>query len=240
MKVKARLAGHEFDLVTLGELFREGDPTVAADSEGYYLAFAASDDLIHDGSVLYKVASSLLHRVNGTGRVCGSEFRPARLTGRFSDDAGRQHAVVLADTAEVRAAAFPVRALVDGRQAEVPPPPGPGHVQLAAADPDVAEVLEILGTAEPAPDWVELYKVFEIVRSKVSRLDKKGWVTSAEISAFTASANRPDVSGAQARHARMPGGRPKGTMTLVEARQMIGVLVTAWLDSLRPRFAPFR
>ena len=35
MKVKARLAGHEFDLVTLGELFREGDPTVAADSEGY-------------------------------------------------------------------------------------------------------------------------------------------------------------------------------------------------------------
>ena len=107
-------------------------------------------------------------------------------------------------------------------------------MQLAAADPDVAEVLEILGTAEPAPDWVELYKAFEIVRSKVSRLDKKGWVTSAEISAFTASASRPDVSGAQARHARMPGGRPKGTMTLVEARQMIGVLVTAWLDSLNP------
>jgi hypothetical protein len=234
VKIKARLAGHEFDLVTLGELFREGDPTVAADTEGYYLTFVAADDLMRDGSRLYEVASSLLHRVNGVGRVRGSEFRPVRLVGRFSDDAGREHTVVLAETAEARASALPVRALVDGQQVEVPPPPGPGYVQLAAADPDVAEVLEILGKAEPAPDWVELYKVFEIVRSKVSRLEKKGWVTSAEISAFTASANRPDVSGAQARHARMPGGRPKGTMTLIEARQMISILVTAWLDSLRP------
>jgi len=127
-----------------------------------------------------------------------------------------------------------VRALVDGQQVEAPPRPGPGYVQRAAADSDVAEVLEILGRAEPEPDWVELYKVFEIVSSRVPGLDKKGWVTSAGIRAFTASANRPDVSGAQARHARMPGGRPKGTMTLVEARQMISVLVAAWLDSLNP------
>jgi hypothetical protein len=37
--VKAHLTGHEFDLLTLAELFGEGDPTVATDDEGYYLRF---------------------------------------------------------------------------------------------------------------------------------------------------------------------------------------------------------
>jgi len=58
-----------FDLATLGELFRDGDPVVAADHEGYYLGFAAPDRLIDNGSRLFEVASSLLRRVNGVGRV---------------------------------------------------------------------------------------------------------------------------------------------------------------------------
>lgn len=234
MMIKARLAGHEFDLITLADLFREGDPTIAVDNEGYYLSFADPNDLIDNGSRVYEVASSLLQRVNGVARVRSSNYRPVRLVGRFSDDAGRQHTVVLAETVEVRAYVPPVAVVVDGQPRQTPPPPGPGYVQLAAAHPDVAEVLEILGKAGSAPDWVDLYKIFEIVRNNVAGLDKKGWVTSAELSAFTASANRPDVSGAQARHARMHGGPPKRTMTLMEARQMISVLATAWLDSLRP------
>jgi hypothetical protein len=38
---KARLKGHEFDLRTLAELFREGDTAVATDQEGYYFSFTA-------------------------------------------------------------------------------------------------------------------------------------------------------------------------------------------------------
>jgi len=71
VKIKARLAGHEFDLVALGELFREGDPAVAADDEGYYFNFTAADDLMHDGSRLHEVASSLLHRSTALG-ACGA------------------------------------------------------------------------------------------------------------------------------------------------------------------------
>jgi hypothetical protein len=56
-------------LATLGELFPDGDPVVAADHEGYYLGFAAPDRLIDNCSRLNKVASSLLRRVNGVGRV---------------------------------------------------------------------------------------------------------------------------------------------------------------------------
>jgi hypothetical protein len=64
-------------LATLGELFRDGDPVVAADHEGYYLGFAAPDRLIDNGSRLNEVASSLLRRVNGVGACAPQPSRAA-------------------------------------------------------------------------------------------------------------------------------------------------------------------
>jgi hypothetical protein len=238
MLIKARLKGHEFDLLTLAELFREGDPAVAADHEGYYLSFTAPDRLLDDGSRLYDAASVLLHRVNGVARTLSSDVRPVGLTGRFSDEAGRQHQVVLADTAEVRARANPIMVSVGGQQPPPPPAPGPGYVQLAQTHPDVAEVLDILGNADPVPDWSDLYKIHEILLENVPGFYQRGWVTKDLISTFTASANRKEVSGDLARHARFKGDPPKRTMTLVEARQLIGSLVTTWLDWLRSSSKP--
>jgi hypothetical protein len=42
---------------------------------------------------------------------------------------------------------------------------------------------------------------------------QRGWVTRDQISAFTASANRREVSGELARYARLKGDPPKRTMT---------------------------
>jgi hypothetical protein len=160
------------------------------------------------------------------------------LTGRFSDEAGRQHQVVLADTAEVRARVNPVMVSVDGKLPPPLPAPGPGYVQLAQTHPDVAEVLNILGGADPAPDWSDLYKIHEIMLDNVPGFYQRGWITKDQISAFTASANRKEVSGDLARHARWKGDPPKRTMTLVEARQLIGSVVIAWLDWLRSSSSP--
>jgi hypothetical protein len=143
--VKARLKGHEFDLLTLAELFHEGDPAVAADDEGYYMSFTVPDELFGDGGGLHDAASVLLRRMNGVARTLSSDIRPVGLTGRFSDETGRQHQVVLTDSAEVRARANPVRVSVGWAQPPAPPAPGPGYVQLAQAHPDVAEVLDLLG-----------------------------------------------------------------------------------------------
>lgn len=106
-------------------------------------------------------------------------------------------------------------------------------MQLAQTHPDVAEVLDILGGADPAPDWSDLYKIHEIMLDNVPGFYQRGWVTKDQISAFTASANRKEVSGDLARHARWKGDSPKRTMTLVEARQLIGSVVIGWLDWLR-------
>jgi hypothetical protein len=84
------------------ELFRDGDPAVATDDEGYYLSFTVPDELLRDGGGLHDAASVLLRRVNGVARTLGSDFRPVGLTGRFSDETGRQHHVILADSVEQR------------------------------------------------------------------------------------------------------------------------------------------
>ena len=106
-------------------------------------------------------------------------------------------------------------------------------MQLAQTHPDVAEVLDLLGNADPAPDRAELYKVHEILLASVPGFYQRGWVTRDQISTFTASANRREVSGDLARHARLKGDPPGRTMTLGEARQLIGALVRRWLDWLR-------
>lgn len=238
MLIKARLKGHEFDLLTLAELFREGDPAIAADDEGYYLSFTAPDELFDDGGGLYDAASVLLRRVNGVTRTLSNDFRPVRLTGRFDDEAGRQTAVVLTDSVETRSRVNSVTVSVGGEQPPPPPAPGPGYAQLAQTHPDVAEVFDILGNADPAPDWADLYKIHEIMLDNVPEFFERGWVTKDQISAFTASANRKEVSGALARHARLKGDPPKRIMALVEARQLIGSLVVTWLDWLRSSSSP--
>jgi hypothetical protein len=104
---------------------------------------------------------------------------------------------------------------------------------LAEANSDVAEALEIMGRVDPL-GWVELYKVHEIIRDAIApkKIPEIGWATRAEDSAFTASANRADVSGSDARHARNSGAPPTRTMSLGEGRLFVSDLITKWLGSL--------
>ncbi|MGW6962386.1 hypothetical protein [Streptomyces chartreusis] len=247
MTVKAKLEGHTFDLDALIELFREGDPKVSKEEDGYYLSSSQLDGLMDDGGRLFEAATRLLQKVTGVARVLDSSFRPVSLTGTFMEDGGtgtgRRHHVVQADTAEARFKAYAAGVVtsegeVPERQSPPPPPPpeGPPYLQLALGHPDVAEALEILGKPSVSLTWVDLYKVYEIVRHNVGddkALKAKQWVSSGDLSAFTASANRPDVSGSDARHARPTGaGMPKRTMTLAEGQDFIRRLVVAWWNSL--------
>ena len=113
------------------------------------------------------------------------------------------------------------------------PSPWPARFTLAMHNHEVAEVLELLSRDAPL-GWMELYKIYEVVREAVKprRITELGWWRKSEESAFTGSANRPDVSGLEARHARVPGDAPRSRISLVEGRAQISRLVTLWIDSL--------
>jgi hypothetical protein len=90
-----------------------------------------------------------------------------------------------------------------------------------------------MGGVQPL-GWVELYKVHEVIRDAIQpkKTYELGWATKADDSAFTGSANRADVSGDEARHARNSGPPPTRTMSLAEGRSYISDLVMKWLDLL--------
>lgn len=232
--VKAWLRGHDFDLRDLVGLLPSGDVRVVKDVDGYYLTSVEIDDR-PEGVPFYEVAPWVLRRVNGLARARNPSFEPVELSGHYTEE-GAVHAVVAAGTVKARAR-IQAAGIVKGPNGEVvppPPPEGPDRAQVAASTPAVDEALNIMGQPE-ALDWTQLYKVFEIVRDDVKpqSLSDLGWVWATDITAFTGSANRPDVSGVRARHARMGGAPPRQQLSEEVARGFISRLVTSWIDSKR-------
>jgi hypothetical protein len=92
-----------------------------------------------------------------------------------------------------------------------------------------------LGQPDPL-DWYDLYKVWEILQHAAGGPKKfvtEGWVTSADINRFKASADHPSISGDAARHAReksTPG--PTLRMPLDQADTMMRGLAAKWIESL--------
>lgn len=120
------------------------------------------------------------------------------------------------------------------------PDPSP-FVALALNDRAVAKTLRLF---VPDSDWVNLYRIFEIIRHDIpiARMEAAGWATKKEIRAFTLSANDPAITGDFARHGKLlPGVEKPGrqsppkpaqpnTLSLAMARHLVGRLLRAWLN----------
>lgn len=237
MAVKATLEGHGSDLEKLVGLFRDGDPRVSKEDSIYYVTSVQFDGLFDDSRRLADAASRLLIHIIGISRALDASFRSVKLGGKYVESDGRgterRRQIFQLETAYERNTAGSLKLVTDGPW-QTPVPQGTVYMQLIS-EPDVAEVFAIFGSASTNLGWVDLYKVYEIVRHHVGgekSLLTYPWVSKAEISAFTGSANRPDVSGDSARHARTSGRAPARTMTLTEGQEFIRNIVIAWLDSL--------
>jgi hypothetical protein len=102
-------------------------------------------------------------------------------------------------------------------------------VRAAEADPDAQEVVDIWGSKPH--DWVNLYKVFEIVQQRVD-IKENGWASDNEITRFARTANHPEAAGEGARHGRSNKEPPPKPMSLAEADALVERIVIAWLWSL--------
>jgi hypothetical protein len=233
MAWKAHLEGQTFDLEELAaRLPASTDPSVVRDSDGeYYLQARALDGLADAGAVQAE-AQPILDLMNGVMLIVDPNHHPVALSGHYKDGSN-VHVVGLTATITARARVGAVAVSVGGEVVEPPPSVEPRYLALALSDDDVTEAL--LGMAGGPLDWPRLYKAYEVIRGSYGNerklLAAAPWTTKTEVSAFTGSANRPDVSGEGARHARFPGAAPKHTMTLEQGQQFILRLLRHWMDS---------
>lgn len=251
MTVRAELEGHGFDLAALARHFPSGDPHIVVTDEGTFLEATALDALFDDARRLVDTTNEHLARLNGYAVLADAGYRHVRLRNRFVREGGSTHwhiavndearacdslTVAVAGTVEARAGALDATVVIDGVSVVPPAPEGLRHLARVASDKNVDDLFALVGKAENL-SWIELYKVFEIIRDAVGDgrrgLIATGWTTKEQLSAFTGSADHHMVSGIhEARHARQSGGPPKKTMTPAEARQFIRDLARRWLDSL--------
>lgn len=190
------------------------------------------DGLQHAVEV-HQVAQRLLDVANGIMLSTDAAHQPVTLSGTYMSDSGTHH-VVQAVTAVSRSRARVGAVIVgDGEPAPAPLRKEQRYAALAAGDPEVDEALRTMSAGDL--DWSRLYKVYEIVREsyggEAALISAEPGVTKAQVGAFTGSANRPDVSGPTARHARMAGAPPRRSMSLQEGRDFIRKLMRLWMDS---------
>ena len=242
MTWNAGLAGELFDLQQMATTFGEGDPTVRVGADDNYVLESSTFDAFEYAAGVKAEAERRLELMNGAMRALNANAGLVWLTGRFWDS-DTPHVVVVPGTAhsQVTTTSAAVGVVtVDGHVIDPPPPPARGWFALAESNPNVADVLRLRATGPL--DWANLFKIVEIIKWDVKgartgskEIVSRGWATPAQLSAFGASANREDVSGDAARHARLPGDVPTNVMTLDEGRSFVQGLVQAWLGYLNDR-----
>jgi len=93
-------------------------------------------------------------------------------------------------------------------------------IPLALKDKTVAKVLRLCGREL---DWINLYRIYELVSEDV------GGLRSKEFTIFAGSANDSRVIGDYARHGKTKGKAPKKSMRLANAQHLIKSTVREWI-----------
>lgn len=231
MRWHAYLQGEQFDMDELAERFPSGsDPFVAQDDQGFYVSSTALDTHTAPAEA-FKQVETLMTMVNALARAANSSYVDVQASGRLLDtDSGNNHTFAsIREGPEIRARADAAQGLSNDQPAQ-PQPREPLYVRLALSKPVVAEALQLMGTGDL--DWPRLYKIYEVIRDDVGgESGLQGWATRNEISAFTGSANRPDVSGDDARHARASGPPPRRAISHSQGREFVAKLLHNWMDA---------
>ncbi len=246
---RVRLKGEAFDLEDLVELITSPDLRVVNEGADFFLESATFDRL--DGSVdVLQEAQWLLPRLNGAGKlkrhgfrdvdvdghliefpVSGGERKELVLGGSITPRGRVTHIVIQAQTLDGRVRLPAATIVVQGQ----PMPGEPGTLETdrwlehADRDPDIAEAIEIFG-GRPH-DWVNLYRIFEIIEGRADIIGS-GWASRSETERFTRTANHPDAAGPEARHARSSVQPPPRPMTLEEGVELIRRIMLGLLGSL--------
>lgn len=91
---------------------------------------------------------------------------------------------------------------------------------------DVADALRFFAVRS----WVNLYKVYELIRDGAGDVVKRGWATKGELSRFTQTAQSRDSIGDAARHASKKFKAHATPMSLTEATDLVKSLLLNWLE----------
>ncbi|MBD0310580.1 MAG: hypothetical protein ICV80_21520, partial [Microcoleus sp. T1-bin1] len=143
------------------------------------------------------------------------------------DEEGKRHRrVALSATINVDSSSFSLQ--LEGGQDIIRNLEFESWRKLAEEDEIVKNVFRQITEFEP--NWINLYKVYEIVKKDAGKKKIEQWIIKDKIRQFKHTANSQSAIGDDARHGVDHNDPPKEPMSLSEAKALIMTLLQKWLQ----------
>ena len=200
MEWRVQLVGDSSDLSALAESLKAADINISHDGQSYFMTSSAFDPGIAAQEVRNK-AQAIADLLNGATRLVldSSQAIQVGAVYRIRDDGGREiHAFPEPLVLHLRGMAASVRIThADGTVEEIhPADPVKEWLAIAGKSEAVAKVLRLI--AGEVLDWVNLYRILEIIAEDVGGPDaiaSAGWATKGSLRLFKHTANSPGALG---------------------------------------------
>jgi len=177
----------------------------------------------------------LLSLINGASRLILRTRTPITscVVEKINDDGTRLGFVSVSDSATMRETVNVTTILEDNTVQEIhQADPIHDWINVAQGNVNVAKVFRLLSNF--GYDWVNLYRIYEVVEDDVggsSKIAQGQWTTETAIERFKHTANSIGAIGDEARHGKETTQPPKNPMTFSEAKSLIETILHNWLRS---------
>jgi hypothetical protein len=195
---------HDVPLFDSGELYCLTSPTL---------------DAMDDASAVAARASEWQNKWNGAAALLMTHTSPVIVQQvSHRDNGGRQ-------TCRAMVRVFVQRGVTPESREQM-------RKLLLSTDPAVNKVLDLCATENS--DWVNAYRVYEVIKEAsggIDRIAANGWASKMEIELFKRTANHPEATGTSARHGEQRIDPPAKPMSAAEATALMTRIVNSFLNA---------
>jgi hypothetical protein len=216
------------DFDNLSNLLCSSDEfSLMAENGEYYLTSSRWESLTNVSDV-YLEATKPLQDISAIARIHFTRFPLLKpdIICEVDEEGKRQRWVALSATISVDSSSFSIQ--LEGGQDIIRNLEFESWRKLAEEDEIVKNVFRQITDFEH--NWINLYKVYEIVNKDAGKKKIEQWITKDKISQFTHTANSQSAIGDDARHGVDKHAPPKEPMSLYEADALIMTLLQKWLQ----------
>ncbi len=226
------IKGEHFVLKELSKSLASPELSVIKEENEYYLKSRCFNQMSNADEVRNK-ADELLSLINGASKLVLRARKPIKIHSvvYIGDDSKRKRTYF--DLGLEIPIHSQVSVVVNGVEQEIhQADPILDWINVAQVNVNVAKVLRLLSNF--GYDWVNLYRIYEVIEDDVkgsSKVIQEGWATEAAIRRFKSTANSAGAAGDSARHGKDTTQPPKNPMTFSEAKSLIETILHNWLRS---------
>ena len=216
------------DFDNLSNLRRSSDEfSLITENSEYYLTSSHWESLTNTSDV-HGEATKLLEDISAVAMIhfTGFPLLKPDIICQVDEEGKRQRWVALSATISVDSSSFSIQ--LEGGQDIIRNLEFESWRKLAEEDEIVKNVFRQITDFEH--NWINLYKVYEIVNKDAGKKKIEQWITKDKIRQFKHTANSQSAIGDDARHGVDRNYPPKEPLSLSEAVALIRNLLQKWLQ----------